>query len=145
MHATRSRLAPLLVCAVAATLAACSAAPAGPTSARPSLAPAPILETVPPTPPPGLGEVPADVMAAARADLASLLGDGIAGAAEVVRAEAVIWPDGSLGCPIPGRLYVQVETPGYWIVLRTEGTEYDYRATEAGFVQPCERGIRPAP
>ena len=131
---------------VAACSAACSAAPPSPAPARASIAPAPPSRaTVPPTAPPGHGEVPAAVLAAARADLATLAGAEAAGAAEVVRAEAVTWPDGSLGCPVPGMLYVQVETPGYWIVLRANGTEHDVRATATGQLRRCERPLQPAP
>jgi hypothetical protein len=35
----------------------------------------------------------------------------------VVRVEAVEWRDASLGLPEPGRMYAQVITPGWRIVL----------------------------
>jgi hypothetical protein len=50
----------------------------------------------------------------------------------VLRAEQVIWADGSLGCPVPGQAYIQMVLPGYWIVLQADGTSYDYRAASAG-------------
>ncbi|RMF31663.1 MAG: hypothetical protein D6759_09685 [Chloroflexi bacterium] len=53
---------------------------------------------------------------------------GIAEAAiEVVNAVAVRWPDTSLGCPQKGVMYLQVITPGYRILLRAGGQEYDVR------------------
>ncbi len=53
---------------------------------------------------------------------------GIAEAAiEVVNAVAVRWPDSSLGCPQKGMMYLQVITPGYRILLRAGGEEYDVR------------------
>jgi hypothetical protein len=89
------------------------------------------------------GEVPADVMAKATTDLAERTSLNPT-TFTVVRAEQAIWPDGSLGCPIPGQVYIQVQTPGYWIVLRANGKTYDYRATEAGVVRLCE-GLQPLP
>ena len=59
-------------------------------------------------------------------------------------AEAVEWPDGALGCPEMGMMYIQQITPGYQVVLSLDGTEYDYRvAGEAESIRLCE-GLRPA-
>jgi len=118
-----------------------------PTSARPSGMPTPVpgLETIPPGAAPIVGEAPASVIAAARADLAGRLSPDAAARATVVRSEAVQWPDGSLGCPVPGEAYPQMVTPGYWIVLAADGHEHDYRATESGSVRLCERAPRPIP
>ncbi len=44
----------------------------------------------------------------------------------VVSVEAVEWRDSSLGCPQPGRMYAQVITPGYKIVLQAQGQEYTF-------------------
>jgi hypothetical protein len=52
---------------------------------------------------------------------------------EVIRAEAVTWPDGSLGCPQPGMMYIQVLVEGYWIVVRAGDEELDYRGRGAEF------------
>lgn len=49
---------------------------------------------------------------------------------EVVQAHAVQWPDASLGCPQPGKMYAQVVTPGYQIILAADGQEYDYHANQ---------------
>jgi hypothetical protein len=57
---------------------------------------------------------------------------------EVVRAEAVVWNDGSLGCPQPGMEYTQMLVDGYWVVLRAGGQDYDFRATQAGYFILCE-------
>jgi hypothetical protein len=38
--------------------------------------------------------------------------------AEVVGADAVEWPDSSLGCPEKGKMYAQAIRPGYRVVLR---------------------------
>lgn len=133
-----------------ALLAACTAAPgASPTPALPEatarITPRlPAVQTVPPSPVPIVGEVPAVLVDAARADLAAQIGADAATAAEIVVAEAVTWPDGSLGCPVPGEMYVQVLTPGYRLVFEADGVRHDYRLSEAGAVRPCERS-RPVP
>jgi hypothetical protein len=89
------------------------------------------------------GEVPAAIMVKATADLTRRTGLD-ATSFTIVRSEQAIWPDGSLGCPAPGQVYIQVQTPGYWIVLKANGKTYDYRAAESGVVQLCE-GIQPLP
>jgi len=40
--------------------------------------------------------------------------------------EAVNWPDASLGCPQKGRVYAQVVTPGYRLVLSDGTTDFEY-------------------
>jgi len=93
---------------VAATLAACNTVSAG-TEAAPSVsaaAPAPAAEN------------PVAVLAI----------DALAAELKIPRNEitvdsisAVDWPDSSVGCPQPGRAYLQVITPGHRIVLRAKG------------------------
>jgi hypothetical protein len=48
-------------------------------------------------------------------------------------AEAVTWPDGSLGCPEPGMMYTQVLVDGYWVVIRAGAETYDFRASGSDF------------
>lgn len=143
----------LLLLALLPAVVACSSAsssPAGspdsaptatpsPTSARPSfsLSPPP-FRTAPPTAAPVVGEVPAAIMGQAKADLAKRTGLDPA-TFSVVRAEEVVWADGSLGCPVPGQAYIQVVTPGYWIGLEAGGKTYDYRATRSGLVRLCDQ------
>ena len=55
----------------------------------------------------------------------------------ILRADAVTWSDGSLGCPEPGMHYTQALVMGYWIVLDVQGTRLDYRATRAGQFRRC--------
>ena len=55
---------------------------------------------------------------------------------QVRSVEAVQWSDASLGCPELDRIYAQVITPGYRIVLAAEGQEYVYHAS-ASRVIPC--------
>lgn len=49
----------------------------------------------------------------------------------VIEVEERIWPDTSLGCPEPGRLYAQVLTPGYRIVLGAGDERYVYHTSNA--------------
>jgi hypothetical protein len=46
----------------------------------------------------------------------------------VVEAEAVVWPDASLGCPQPGMQYRQVPSDGARIRFEVDGSTYDYHA-----------------
>ena len=50
----------------------------------------------------------------------------------VVKAEAVTWPDSSLGCPEPGELYTQALVDGSQVVLRHGDRMYDYHAGSDG-------------
>jgi hypothetical protein len=47
-------------------------------------------------------------------------------AIEFLTFEDVVWPDGSLGCPMPGMAYTQVLVEGYRILLQYEGQVYAY-------------------
>ncbi|MGH9895659.1 MAG: hypothetical protein ACREA0_27480, partial [bacterium] len=62
---------------------------------------------------------------AAIADLAQRLGVAPS-AIDVVSAEAVVWPDGALGCPQPGMVYTQVQVEGAQITLSHLGQAYAY-------------------
>lgn len=135
--------------AIALIAAGCSAAsPGGPSpeSAAPSERPGTSIgprPTFAPTSAPVTGEVPAAVMTAVLADLSTKTGKD-ASTATVVTAEAVTWPDGSLGCPQPGVMYTQMVQPGYQVVLELDGTTYDYRvAGEGTVIRLCE-GLKPA-
>ncbi|MFL0811542.1 MAG: hypothetical protein K6L76_14075 [Agarilytica sp.] len=42
----------------------------------------------------------------------------------VVSTEAVTWGDASLGCPEPGKMYMQIVTPGYRVLLQHAAKKY---------------------
>jgi hypothetical protein len=63
----------------------------------------------------------------AKADLAQQLNIP-AGQIQVGQIVAVEWPDASMGCPKAGKMYAQVITPGYQIILSAQGNEYDYHS-----------------
>ena len=85
------------------------------------------------------GEVPEKVIDTVRADLGKRTG-AKPGAMRVVRAEAVMFGDGSLGCGRPGQSYTQAIVPGYRVVLALEGREYDYRVASRGSLILCDLG-----
>jgi hypothetical protein len=55
----------------------------------------------------------------------------------LTRAEQVTWPDGSLNCPEPGRLYTQNLVPGYRLVAKTSEGELVYHADSRGNARTC--------
>lgn len=55
----------------------------------------------------------------------------------VVRFAPEEWPDSSLGCPQPGRTYLQVITPGYRVILAVNGREYEYHTNQTTMVTRC--------
>jgi hypothetical protein len=84
------------------------------------------------------GEVPDRMLSQVVADLATRI-NAQPEELEIIGAEAVVWPDGSLGCPKPDQTYTQALVPGYRIVLRYVDKQYDYRASETGYFFLCER------
>jgi hypothetical protein len=65
----------------------------------------------------------------AKADLAERLSIHI-DEINLVEARRVTWPDGSLGCPQPGRQYPQVLTAGYLVLLEANGIQFEYHGSE---------------
>jgi hypothetical protein len=52
---------------------------------------------------------------------------------KVTKVEPTTWPDASLGMPEPGKMYAQVLTPGYRIILEAKNTKYLYTASAKAF------------
>jgi hypothetical protein len=69
----------------------------------------------------------AALAAQAEQDLSQRLGIA-AEEISLVTIESVDWPDASLGCPEPGKMYAQVITPGHRFILAAKGQEYAYHA-----------------
>ena len=63
----------------------------------------------------------------AKEDLAKQLGISVE-SISVESVEQVDWPDASLGCPEPGKVYAQVITPGFRILLQANGKTYEYHS-----------------
>jgi hypothetical protein len=60
------------------------------------------------------------------------------GEIEVDSAVEVTWPDGSLGCPEPGKVYTQALVDGWLIVLVNDGERYAYHQGGDGDPFLCE-------
>ncbi len=131
---------------VAPTTAPTDSAPATATPLPLAPTPVPTLDTsgapiplvpVPPTEVPFVGPLPPELEAKLSADLEARSGAARADFV-LVRAEAVIWNDGSLGCPQPGMFYTQALVEGFWVVWQVGDRQYDYRATQRGTFILCE-------
>ena len=92
------------------------------------------VDEQPPTTEPSAGK-PADVYEGPMAGLVALAVADLArqrsvsvGDIVVVSVESVVWPNGSLGCPIPGMVYAQVQVDGAKIVLSVDGGIYNYHS-----------------
>ncbi len=83
------------------------------------------------------GEVPEAIFAAILTDLSAWSSFGVEDIS-VVKAESVVWPDGSLGCPELDMMYTMATVNGYHVVLETPDGLVDYRASENGNVRLCD-------
>src|SRR4030095_8763773 len=135
----RDRCVALAALALVANLALASGAdkprPIGTPIMTPSATAAPTLagET-----PPAQGKVPQAILGlilTEAAALAKVARDKVA----MVRAEPVVWSDGSLGCPEPGMEYTQALVNGYWVVINAAGQTYDFRVGRDGSVVVVRR------
>lgn len=127
-------LVPLMLAAIlglGAVAAGCGSAPqvTSPTpTATPRETPTPVpTATQPRTPTPD-----AMVQAAeeeAKADLAARLKIPLKDIS-VLKTEWVEWPDASLGCPEPDKMYAKIITPGHIVVLSVGGEIYEYHKPE---------------
>jgi hypothetical protein len=95
------------------------------------------------------GAVPAELLAAARADLERRLAVGkTSDPVRVVLAEAVTWPDGAVGCPQPGMTYTMALVPGYRVVFAVGAgaaeRRYAYHAGRNGPLAYCANPGSPA-
>ena len=102
----------------------------------------PTIETPTPTPiekSPMKDEVPQEI-------LGPILNEAVARAnvpreqLVIVRAESVVWNDGSLGCPEPGMMYTQALVNGYWVIIDAAGQTYDFRVDRSGRFRLCPPG-----
>lgn len=87
------------------------------------------------------GEVPEGVLTAVYQLLLTQFGHA-RDQVKLLRAESVVWPDGSLGCPQPGEFYTQAPVSGYWIEIEVGSQRYDYRATSADNLRLCQNPLQ---
>ena len=87
-------------------------------------------------------DVDADPVDLAIADLAERLYVS-PNSIDVVSAEAITWPDGSLGCPEPGMAYTMALVEGYQVKLRVGEQIYDYHGNNEGHIFLCGVPLEP--
>ena len=80
-------------------------------------------------------ELPAPVQAAVQAAAAKLGVD--AAKLTVIHLEPRDWPDTALGCPEPGRIYAQVITPGWLVVISGDGQAIVYHTDQKAHAVLC--------
>ena len=101
----------------------------------------PTMEKVEPISPPMTENVPEnapqELVLQAKAQLAKKLGIDVE-AIFLFNANAVEWPDASLGCPQANMVYAQVITPGYQIQLEANGQVYTFHTGETDHVILCD-------
>lgn len=101
-------------------------------------------ERIPPTEtiPPVTGEAPPELLESILQDVRQRTGADPR-QVTIIRAQAVVWNDGALGCPQPGMVYTQALVPGYWVTLEFDGKTYNYHAAGNGYFIVCENGLPP--
>jgi hypothetical protein len=55
---------------------------------------------------------------------------------QLVKTEAVEWPDTSLGFPEKGMMYAQVIKPGFRIILKAQDKLYEYHSADEKIAGP---------
>ena len=89
--------------------------------------------------PPVKGEVPQSILDRILKEAAALAKVGHEQLV-IIRAQSVIWSDGSLGCPEPGMAYTQALVNGYWVIVEAAGKKYDFRVGSGGNFRLCPPG-----
>jgi hypothetical protein len=102
-----------------------------PASARPSRLPDATTSGSP-----GPFELPASIVDPVVAEVAHLAGVP-ADQVVVKSAESLTFPDGGLGCPLPGMVYTQVQVEGFKIIAEVSGKTYDFRGTGPTAFRQC--------
>ncbi|MBE2237077.1 MAG: hypothetical protein IAE81_04765 [Caldilineaceae bacterium] len=83
------------------------------------------------------GEAPQALLDLILADAASRTGLARE-ALRVIQDQAVVWPDGSLGCAQPGMVYTQALVEGYHVIVAAGEQTLDYRAGRSNSFRLCE-------
>lgn len=128
-----------ILAALALVVGACSAASSG--SSRPSLAPSSEQPSQLPgasgSAAPGPINLPASIVGPVITEIARIAGVPVDQV--IVRsAQSVTFPDGGLGCPVPGMVYTQVLVDGFKLVAEAGGKTYDFRGTGPDSFRLCQ-------
>jgi hypothetical protein len=116
------------------------------TTIPPTEAVAPVEDVEEPTPTPGTrtdfptGEVPQSLFDLVLDDVLAVTG-GARADVEVIKAEAVTWNDGAMGCPQPDMMYTQALVPGYQVIFSVGGKTFDYHLSDRGGYLLCENKL----
>jgi hypothetical protein len=88
----------------------------------------------------------AALLVALRADAARRSGVDAA-RLTVVSTVSTTWPDGALGCPMPGRMYTQALVPGWQVRIDAAGQALSYHTSTRGqwLLCPSVRNLLPTP
>ena len=81
------------------------------------------------------GAVPEMLLASVREDLQDRVGKV---EFRLLKAQAVTWRSGALGCPEPGMAYTQALVEGYHVVYEAAGKSWDYRLNQRGYFRLCK-------
>lgn len=94
-------------------------------------------EDAAPTPELERGEVPQGFFDAVLTDL--MTNQGVQRESiHVIRSEAIIWNDGSIGCAEPGVMYTQALVNGYQVIFGSGDATFDYHLSDSGYFVLCE-------
>lgn len=77
------------------------------------------------------------ILSQVKSDLSQKTGVGLE-KINILEVDAVEWPDSSLGCGVPGTIYLPVITPGFRIVLEADGRTYTYHTNTSNQIVLCE-------
>jgi hypothetical protein len=86
---------------------------------------------------------PGDLLSAMGRDLAGRLGVKVA-ELQVLAIDQVVWDDGSLGCPQPGKSYLTAQVPGVRVLFQNSGKTYQYHASDRAHFVYCANPAQPA-
>jgi hypothetical protein len=127
--ATAAIVAAMVVagCGTAGASASPSAADSAPPASAPGSAPVPSSA--------GSG-LPAGAWEAILADLETRIGVDVS-SATIVSVEDATWPDGAMGCPKPGEMYIQAIVEGQVVIVAFDGNQYDFRVSDQGVIRFC--------
>jgi hypothetical protein len=113
--------------------------PIAPSTTRPGITSTTGSSVSSTTQPGSASAVPEHFLAAVIDDAASRR-DADRASVRIMSGQAVDWPDGSLGCPEPGKSYTQVIVPGYLVMVDVSGATLEYHLNQRGDFRQCTGG-----
>ncbi len=134
-----------LVLLLATAILACQMVPAAPGPQEPTT-PSPAPEPAKPAPQPAPTPKPEPPVPAEARSLVDLAKSDLSRRKAIpkeqirlVSVEEVDWPNGSLGYPKPGMVYIQVIIPGYRVILSDGTNTYEYHTDKGQRIEHGEQ------